>query len=81
MDRISKKHMILVTGDFNARVTKATTEVESTVIGKYALCATYVHPDDLDDDTTRDNRDRLIEWCIDNGMKIVKQYSGNHQQN
>ena len=62
--------MILTMGDFNARVMKATTEVESTVIGKHALCASHAHPDDLDDDTTRDNRDRLIEWCIDNNMKI-----------
>ena len=70
INKMNKKHMKLIMGDFNARVMKATTEVENTVIGKHALCASYAHPDDLDDDTTRDNRDRLIEWCIDNNMKI-----------
>ena len=62
--------MILVMGDFNARVIKATNDLERTVIGTHTLMAEGACPEKLDQDTTKDNRDRFIEWCIENGLKL-----------
>ena len=39
------------------------------VIGKYALKGSN-SPNDLKEDTTRDNRDRLIEFCYEHDLKL-----------
>ena len=61
--------MVIVLGDMNARVIEPMSKKERQVIGKYALKGN-MKPQDLKEETTRDNRNRLLEFCYENGLKL-----------
>ena len=58
-------------GDFNARLIYPTTDVEETIMGKYTLHVddTQLEQETFTDDMM-DNRDLLIEYCIQHTMKV-----------
>ena len=62
-------NMIIVLGDMNARVIEAINQKEKRIIGSHALKGSS-SPNDLKEETTRDNRDRLIEFCHEHELKI-----------
>ena len=72
--------MLVVMGDMNARVIDAINKKEKQMIGNHALKGN-IRPQDLKEETTRDNRDRLIEFCFENGLNWKIQCSTSQQTN
>ena len=68
MDKIPSKNNKIILGDMNAKVLEAENEMEKTVMGKYTLKGTDEVADMRED--VKDNRDRLIEFCISNELKL-----------
>ena len=64
-----RNHVIIVMGDMNASLIEATNDKEKRVIGGHALKGSS-EVSELKEDTTRDNRDRLIEFCLSNELSL-----------
>ena len=61
--------MLIIMGDMNAKVKNPTNDVEKQVIGSHSLIGN-VRTEDIRDSKTQSRREKLIEFCLRNELKI-----------
>ena len=64
-----KKNAMIIAGDMNAKALRPTSDLEEKVMGKYTIYTQNKEKNMAPD--TRDNRERLIKLCLENGLKLM----------
>ncbi len=64
-----KSHILIIAGDFNAKLMKPNSDIERTVIGTEAIY--HEECERGMGDGARDNRERLIRLCLENGLAVT----------
>ena len=73
LTRMKHRGTVVLLGDFNARIYKATTEAEASIIANWTFDRNNANPLDRNQESV-DNRTLLINFCLSNDLIIANTF-------